>query len=48
MKKIIESLKRMRKAQSDRTYQRLWNSLNRDEQLELMLQVVNRSNKGVA
>jgi len=48
MNKIIESLKRIRKANADKRYQKAWNSLNQSEKLELMLQVVNRVNKEVA
>jgi len=48
MKKIMESLKRIRKVNADKRYQKAWNSLNQSEKLELMLQVVNRVNKEVA
>jgi len=48
MKKIMESLKRIRKVTSDKRYQKTWESLSTNEKLEVMLQTINRVNKEVA
>jgi len=45
MGKIMESLRRLRKVNTDKRYQESWNSLTQDEKLELVTYVVNQGVK---
>ena len=48
MKKIMESLKRIRRANADKKNQKAWESLSMNEKLDVMLETINRVNKEVA
>lgn len=47
MKTITYAMKRLQKTNRDKQYNRLWNSLDRNEKLDLMLQTINRVNKEI-